>query len=129
MSSQFVVLVQVPRGGALDRSLAANPPPSVIDGQVVIEHLPAGPAAGSGAPGLGPPRAGEIVLSVLSPEALARDPQEVERVIGGAGQGDQPLVIIVDAAEELREDELVVVVDAAARAAPRPVILRVLADA
>jgi hypothetical protein len=104
-------------------------PPSVIDGQVVIEHLLPGPGPGSGTPAIGLPRAGEIVLSVLSPEALARDPQEVERVIGGAGEGDQPLVIIVDAAEELREDELVVVVEAAAQAAPRPVILRVLADA
>jgi hypothetical protein len=129
MTSQFVVLVQVPRGGVLDRNLAANPPPSVIDGQVVIEHLPPEPGPGSATPALGRPRAGEIVLSVLSPEALTRDPQEVERVIGGASEGDQPLVIIVDAAEELREDELVVVVEAAARAAPRPVILRVLADA
>jgi hypothetical protein len=37
-------------------------------------------------------------------------------------------VVIVEAAEELREDELSVVLDAAARA-PRPVILRVMADA
>jgi hypothetical protein len=127
MTSQMILLVQVPHGGALDGNVAANPPPSVIDGRVVIEHLPAEPGPDSGTPSLGLPRAGEIVLSVPSPEALAREPQEVERVIAGAGAGDQPLVIIVDAAEELREDELVVVL-AAAASAPRPVILRVLAD-
>jgi hypothetical protein len=128
MTSQVVLLVQIPRGGALDRNVAANPPPSVIDGRAVIEHLPAEPGPDSSTPSLGLPRAGEVVLSVPSPEALGREPQEVERVIRGAGEGDQPLVIIVDAAEELREDELVVVVAAAAGAA-RPVILRVLADA
>jgi len=128
MTSQVLLLVQVPRGGVLDHNMAANPPPSVIDGRVVIEHLSPEPDPGSGTPKLGLPRAGEVVLSVPSPEALSRDPQGVERVIRGAGQGGQPLVIIVDAAEELREDELVVVVAAAAGTA-RPVILRVLADA
>lgn len=128
MASQVVLLVQVPRGGALATNVAANPPPSVIDGQVVIEHLPAEPDPHSGTPAIGLPKAGEIVLSVPSPEALSREPQEVERVIRGAGEGNQPLVIIVDAADELREDELVVVLAAAANAA-RPVILRVLANA
>ena len=67
-------------------------------------------------------------MSVLSPEALARDQQEVRDVIEQAPDDAAPLVIIVEAAEELREDELAVVVDAAARAR-RSVILRVVADA
>src|SRR5262249_18298238 len=77
---------------------------------------------------LGPPEAGEVVMSVLSPEALARDQQEVRDVILRAPDDAEPLVIIVEAAEELREDELAAVLDAAARAG-RSVILRVLAGA
>ena len=42
--------------------------------------------------------------------------------------GDEPLTIVVEAAEYLREDELSVVLDAARRA-DRLVILRILADA
>jgi hypothetical protein len=67
------------------------------------------------------------VLSVPSPEALAREPDEVRQVLGRAGTGVEPLVVVVEAAEELREDELAAVVDAAQHA-PRAVILRVLRD-
>ena len=68
---------------------------------------------------------GEVVLSVLSPEALARDPDEVRRVIEQAGAGVEPLVVEVEAAEELRDEELAAVVEATRRAR-RPVILRVV---
>jgi hypothetical protein len=44
-----------------------------------------------------------------------------------AGTGTEPLVVVVEAAEELREDELATVVEAAERA-PRAVILRILRD-
>lgn len=71
--------------------------------------------------------AGEVVLSVPSPEAL-RDAGEVRRVIARAGTGVEPLVVVVEAAEELREQELAAVVAAAEHAA-RPVILRVVRDA
>ena len=47
--------------------------------------------------------------------------------LGQAVSGDEPLVIVVEGAEELREDELSVVLDAADRA-DRVVILRVMAD-
>jgi hypothetical protein len=67
-------------------------------------------------------------MSVLSPEALAREPAEVRDVIGRAPDDHEPLVIIVEAAEELREEELAVVLDAAARA-HRYVIVRIMADA
>ena len=76
---------------------------------------------------LGPLEAGEIVMSVLSPEAL-RAQAEVRDVIRQAPAEHEPLVIIVEAAEELREDELAVVVDAAERA-HRRVIIRLMADA
>jgi hypothetical protein len=71
--------------------------------------------------------AGQIVMSLPSPEALAREPGEVRRVIAGAGTGVEPLVIVVEAAEELREEELAVTLDAADRT-PRAVILRVVRD-
>ena len=71
--------------------------------------------------------AGQIVMSLPSPEALAREPGEVRRVIARAGTGVEPLVIVVEAAEELREEELAVTLDAADRT-PRAVILRVVRD-
>jgi hypothetical protein len=71
-----------------------------------------------------PPDAGEVVLSVPSPEALSREPAEVSRVIERAGSGTEPLVIVIEAAEELREEELTALVQAAQRST-RPVIVRV----
>jgi hypothetical protein len=116
-----VLIVQIPRDGEVDRFFQANPSPSVASGQVVLEHLPAGPDGR-----LEPPEAGEVVLSVLSPEGL-RQPDEVRQAISTAPAEHAPLVILVGAAEELREDELGVVLDAVT-GAPQPVILRVLAD-
>jgi hypothetical protein len=71
---------------------------------------------------------GEVVLSVLSPEALARDPDEVRRVIVHAGPGVEPLVLVVEAAEELRDAELSAALEAAGHSR-RPVILRVVRNA
>jgi hypothetical protein len=88
----------------------------------VLDHVLAGPDGR-----LEPPEAGEIVMSVPSPEAL-REPAEIRDVIRQAPARHEPLVIIVEAAEELREEELAVVVDAAERA-HRQVIIRVMADA
>jgi hypothetical protein len=122
MTSEPSIIVQLPRGGAADRQLRADPPPSIASGRAVLDHVLAG-ADGR----LEPPEAGEIVLSVLSPEAL-REPSEVRDVIRQAPAEHEPLVIIVQAAEELREEELAVVVDAAERA-HRQVIIRVMADA
>ena len=122
MTSDAVVIVQLPRGGAVDRYLRTYPPPGVASGQVVVEPVPAEPDGR-----LGPLEAGEVVMSVLSPEGLTRDQQQVRDVIRAAPDAG-PLVIIVEAAEELREDELAVVVDAAARAR-RDVVVRVMAGA
>jgi hypothetical protein len=77
---------------------------------------------------LEPPSAGEVVLSVASPEALAREAAEVRRVIAHAGTGVEPLVLEVEAAEELRDDELASVLEAAAHTS-RPVILRIIRNA
>jgi hypothetical protein len=123
VASEPKLIIQVARGGAVDRQLEADPPQSVIDGEVVVI---AGPTDREGH--LEPPAAGEVVLSVPSPEALTREADEVRRVIARAGAGVEPLVVAVEAAEELREDELGAVVEAAEHAS-RAVILRVLRDA
>jgi hypothetical protein len=123
MRSEATLIVQLARDGSVDRHLREEPPPSVVSGRVILDHILAGPGGR-----LGPPEAGEVVLSVLSPEAFARNPQEVKDAVDGAEESDEPPVILVEAAEELREDELDAVLDAADRA-QRVVILRVMADA
>jgi hypothetical protein len=123
MTSDAVVIVQLPRGSTVDQYLRAYPPPGLASGRVVLDQMAAEPDGR-----LGPPETGEVVMSVLSPEALTRDQQQVRDVIRHAAAGAGPLVIIVQAAEELREDELAVVLDAAAHAR-RDVVLRVMAGA
>jgi hypothetical protein len=113
----------VPRGSAVERQLRAQAPPGVAGGDVVVE-VGATDAEGN----LEPPAAGEVVLSVPSPETLAREAGEVRRVIARAGTGVEPLVVVVEAAEELREEELAAVIEAAGHTS-RPVILRVVRDA
>ena len=92
----------------------------MASGAVVIE---AGLTDAAG--NLEPPAAGEVVLSVPSPETLERQAAEVHRVIAQAGTGVEPLVVVVEAAEELREEELGPVLDAAEHSS-RPVVLRVI---
>jgi hypothetical protein len=123
MTSPTRLIVEVATGGSVDRQLQADPPPVVTDGRVVLDRLPPDESGE-----LGPPEAGEVVMSVLSPEALTRERQQIRDVVRHAERTDEPLVILVDAAEELREDELRAVLDAADRA-DRLVILRIMADA
>ena len=122
MAHQPKLIIQVARGSAVQRQLAASPPRGLAGGEVVVE---AGYTTADGH--LEPSDAGDVVLSVPSPEALAREADEVGRVIAHAGTGVQPLVVVVEAAEDLRDDELTAVLEAAGHA-PRPVILRVLRD-
>jgi hypothetical protein len=117
------VIVQVPDGSAVERQLTVAPPESVTRGDVVVEVIPA-----DGAGVLEPPDAGEVVASLPSPESLRRESVELRRVIRGAGPGSEPLVIVVEAAEELREDELAAALEASSHTA-RAVILRVMRDA
>jgi hypothetical protein len=114
------LIVQVPRGSAVQRQLHESPPASVAAGEVVVEG---GPTDAEG--NLEATSSGEVVLSVPSPEALARDADEVRRVIAHAGTGVEPLVIVIDAAEELRDEELAPVLAATAHT-PRAVIMRVI---
>ena len=122
MAHQPKLVIQVARGSAVERQLATSPPQGLAGGEIVVET---GYTTADGH--LGASDAGDVVLSVASPEALAREAGEVRRVIAHAGTGVEPLVLVVEAAEELRDDELAAVVEAAGHA-PRPVILRVMRD-
>ncbi len=117
------IIIQVPRGSEVERQLKAQPPNALATGEAVVESEPADPSGY-----LEPPDAGEVVLSVPSPETLARERDEVRRVLTEASPGVGPLVVVVEAAEELRDEELEAVVDAAERTS-LPVILRIIRDA
>jgi hypothetical protein len=123
MAYQPRLIIEVPRGGPVQRQLSSDPPPSAAGDDVVIE-IGATDEAGN----LEPPYGGEAVYAVPSPEGLRREADEVRRVIEQAGTGDEPLVIEVEAAEELRDDELSAVLDAVAHTS-RPVILRIIRNA
>jgi hypothetical protein len=123
MADQPRLIVQLPRGSAVERQLSAEAPQSVAGGEVVVEIGPTDPEGQ-----LEAPAAGQVVLSLPSPEALAREAAEVRRVIGQAGTGVEPLVVVVEAAEELRQDELAAVLEAAGHTS-RAVILRIIRDA
>ena len=118
IAEEPTLIIQVPRGSAVERRLREQPPPAV-DGSVLVQTGLADDE------GVLETSGGEIVLSLPSSEGLARQAEDVTRVIRGAGTGTEPLVIVIDAAEELRQEELAPVVTAAARS-DRPVILRVI---
>ncbi len=122
MAPQPRLIIEIPSGGAVDRQLRAQALPSIASGEVVVED---GPTDADGA--LEAITVGQVVLSVPSPESLRRDAAEVRRVIANAGTGVEPLVLLVEAAEELREDELAAVLEAAMHTS-RAVILRIVRD-
>ncbi len=123
MAVEPVLIIQVANGSRVELQLAANPPAAVTGGEVVVEI---GATDSEGA--LQPPPAGEVVLAVPAPQSLAREPEALHRVLAGAGTGTDPLVVVVEAAEELTDADLGLLLDAARRA-PRPVILRIIRDA
>jgi hypothetical protein len=116
------VIVQLGSGSEVSVQLAADPPASIADGRVVIEHELPDPDGN-----IEPPNDAEIVLSVSSPEELRRDPDQVKRVIAEAGTGTEPLAIVIEAAEELRDEELAPVLEAAPHT-ERAVIVRIIRD-
>jgi hypothetical protein len=123
VSLQPSLIIQVPRGSAIERQLLAQTLPSIAGGQVVVES---GPTDAEG--NLEAPAAGQVVLSLLSPEALEHEAEEVRRVIAHAGTGVEPLIVEVGAGEELLENELAALLDATSHTS-RAVILRIVRDA
>ncbi len=120
MAEEADLIVQVPRGSAVERQMKGQPP-AVAGGAAVLVQTGATDAEGN----LEPPFGGQVVLSVPSPETLALQSADVRRVIREAGTGAEPLVVVVESAEAFTDEELAAVIDAAA-ASPRPVILRVI---
>ena len=123
MPNEQKLIIQVPRGSAVARLLSEEPPRSVASGDVVVEL---GPTDAQGY--LEAPSAGQVVLSVPSSEALEREPGDVRRAIGQSGTGVEPLLVVIEAAEQIRDEELDVLVDAA-RHSSRAVIVRIIRDA
>jgi hypothetical protein len=120
VANEAQLIIQLPRGSSIDVHLREEPPVGLADGRVVLEHLSADENGQ-----LLPPAAGEIVLTVASPEALRREPDEIRLAIEEAADGGGPLVVLVEGAEFLRDDELGPVLDAVG-ATDRMVILRIL---
>ncbi len=89
MAHEPRLIIQVPRGGAVDRQLRDRPLDGIAGGEIVVE---VGPTDSRGH--LEPPAAGKIVLSVPAPEALEREAGDVRRVIAHAGTGVEALVVV-----------------------------------
>jgi hypothetical protein len=119
MAEQPRLIIQVPRGSAIERQLRREPVPALIDQGVLVQTGPTDDQGHLEA------MSGQVVLSVPSPEELARHDDGLRRVLGHPGTGTAPLVIVIEAAQELQDDQLRPVVRAAQHA-PRPVILRVI---
>jgi hypothetical protein len=122
VSAPVRLIVEVPSGGRLERQLRDDPPVAVRSGEVTV--VPLAPDADGK---LNTARAGQVVMSIPAPETLTREPDDVHRVIDHAGAGTEPLVVVVEAAEELREEELAVLLDAAERT-ERNVIVRIISE-
>jgi hypothetical protein len=119
MTDDVALIIQLPAGSVVDRQLELDPPPSVASGRAVIERVTAD-VEGT----IQPPEAGQVVLSFLSPEDLRREAEQVRQEIR-PGDGSEPPVVVVEVAEELREDELAALLQAADEAG-RVVILCIL---
>ena len=108
MADDPTVIVQTLRDGPVARQLSDARPSSVVVETFLADDFPA---------------AGRVVMSVLSPESLRRERAELDRAL--EFRGTEPPVIVIEAAEELREDELTAVLDAARHRHLDTVILRI----
>lgn len=115
------LIIQVASGSVVDQNLRKRG----LDqrGDVIVQAEPADEHGH-----LEPPEAGEVVLTVPSPETLSHQPEEVRRVLRRTNDLAAPPVIIVEAAEDLFDDDLAALLDGAAHAAA-PVIVRIMRDA
>jgi hypothetical protein len=112
------LIVRVPSGSRVERQLRTSPPPA---GKRIVLDVAAADSSGQ------PPSAGTVVLALPSPEGLLRERDALRRTIAQAGQVDEPLIVLLEAASELREDELRAALEAADRT-ERAVMLVVLRD-
>jgi hypothetical protein len=118
------LIVRVRQGSRVERQLRDDPPALVQAGSVSLDPVTA-PSSGSGV--IEPPSPGQVVYALPSPEGLVRERDELRHAISGAPHGPEPLVIVIEAANALREDELEAAVHAADTSS-RAVILTILRD-
>jgi hypothetical protein len=109
MANAPPVIVQTLRDGPVARQLSDARPPSVV-----VETFPDGEL----------PAAGRVVLSVLSPESLRGERADLDRALEVRGSTEPP-VVVIEAAEVLREDELAAVGEAARHRHVETVIVRI----
>jgi hypothetical protein len=114
------LIIQLPRDSSVAQTVREDPPASLTDSRVVLEHLPADEDGR-----LLPPAAGEVLATVPSPEGLRRQANEILTAAIEAEEDGGPLVVLVEGAEYLRDNEIAPVLEAAA-ATKRVVILRIL---
>jgi hypothetical protein len=119
VGAEPTLIIQVPRGSELERQLRAQRPASLMADDVIVQ------TGATDAHGVLEETAGEVVLAVPAPQELRRQAGELTRLLREAGAGTAPLVVVVQAGEELLEEEAAPLVSAA-RKARRPVILRVI---
>lgn len=119
MAEEPTLIVQVPRGSAIERQLRDRCPASLTADDVVVQTGPTDPR------GVLEEMGGEVVFAIPAPQELGRQAAELKRVLDEAGSGTAPLVVVVDAGEELLDEEAAPLVGAA-RGAHRPVILRII---
>lgn len=113
MTGDPTLIVQVPLGSAIERQLRDEPPPAFRTDELLVQ------AGATDDRGTLEELAGEVVFSVPSPEELPRHGADLRRVLRAPGTGTSPLVIVVEAAEVLQDEEAAAVL-AAAPGAPRP---------
>jgi hypothetical protein len=114
------LILLLPAGGRVDRQLTG-------DAQLAARGIVRRPVEPDERGRIEPPDPGRIVAGFPSPEALVRERAEVRAAVAAAGRGSEPLVITLEAASELRDEELDAALQAAGRA-ERPVILAILGD-
>ena len=119
MRGEAALIIQVPHGSAIERQLREQPPASLRADDVVVQTGSTDPR------GFLEDLPGEVVFALPAPEELERQAAELSRVLNEAGTGTSPLVIVIEAGEELLEDEAAPLIGAA-RTARRPVILRIV---
>jgi hypothetical protein len=119
VADEPTLIIQVPRDSAIEQQLHERPPASLRSDDVLVQTGP------TDARGVLEEMAGEVVLALPAPQELGRHAADLKRVLHEAGSGTAPLVIVIDAGEELLEEEAAPLIGAA-RAARRPVILRII---
>jgi hypothetical protein len=120
VDNEAEVIIQLPRDSSIDAHLRSEPPASLTDRRIVLEHLTAGPDGR-----LTPPETGEVLLTVPSPEGLRRHADELLELATDAEEDGGPLVVVVEGAEYLRDNEIAAALDAAA-ASKRVLIVCIL---